>query len=54
MAKPLPATGDSDAELEAMMDNALLLLYSAAWYGSPENRPSLVAAQPFAKKLLEG
>jgi hypothetical protein len=54
MAKSLPAAGDSDAEFEAMMDNALLLLYSAAWYGSPENRPSLVTAQSFAKKLLEG
>ncbi|MFA5266976.1 MAG: hypothetical protein WC379_03315 [Methanoregula sp.] len=54
MAKPLPADADPDAEFEAMMDNALLLLYGAAWYGSPENRPSLIAAQPFAKKLLEG
>jgi len=54
IAKPLPAAGDSDAEFEVMMDDALLLLYSAAWYGSTENRPSLVAAQPFAKKLLEG
>lgn len=52
MAKPLPAAGDSDAEFETMMDNALILLYSAAWYGSPENQPSLIAAQPFAKKLL--
>jgi hypothetical protein len=54
MAKPLPSAGDPDEEFEAMMDNALLLLYSTAWYGSPENRPSLRGAQPFAMKLLEG
>ncbi len=54
MARPLPGPGNPDREFEAMMDNALLLLYGAAWHGSPENRPSLVAAQAFAAKLMEG
>lgn len=54
MAKPLPAGGDSDAEFEAMMDNALLLLYSAAWHGAPSDRPTLLGLQAFAKKLAEG
>jgi hypothetical protein len=54
MAKPLPGTGDSDGEFEAMMDNALLLLYSAAWHGAPSDRPTLLGLQAFAKKLLEG
>jgi hypothetical protein len=53
MAKPLPATGDSDEEFETMMDNALLLLYSAAWHASEKDRPSLLASQAFALKLLE-
>jgi hypothetical protein len=53
MAKPLPAAGESDAEFEAVMDNALLLLYRAAWHGAPADRPTLVGLQGFAKKLLE-
>jgi hypothetical protein len=53
MAKPLPSGGESDAEFEAMMDNALLLLYSAAWHGAPSDRPTLLGLQAFAKKLLE-
>jgi hypothetical protein len=36
-----------------MMDNALLLLYSAAWHASEADRPNLIASQPFATKLLE-
>jgi hypothetical protein len=54
MAKPLPAGGNADAEFEAMMDNALLLLYSAAWHGAPSDRPTLLGLQAFAKKLAEG
>jgi hypothetical protein len=53
LAKPLPATGDPDREFDAQMDNALLLLYSAAWHASPADRPSLLASQAFATKLLE-
>lgn len=54
LAKPLPGSGNPDREFETMMDNALLLIFSAAWYGSPENRPSLLASQPFVRKLMEG
>jgi hypothetical protein len=54
VAKPLPGSGDPDREFEVMMDNALLLLYSAAWHASPAgDRPHLLACQAFAKKLLE-
>jgi hypothetical protein len=54
MAKPLPAGGGADDEFEVLMDNALLLLYSAAWHGAPADRPTLLGLQAFAKKLLEG
>lgn len=53
LAKPLPVGNDPDKEFELMMDNALLLLYSAAWHASPENRPALLSLQQFAQKLLE-
>jgi hypothetical protein len=53
MAKPLPDAGDSDREFETMMDNALLLLFSAAWHASEADRALLLASQGFAKKLLE-
>jgi hypothetical protein len=54
LARPLPAAGDPDREFEAQLDNALLLLYSTAWHASPADRPSLLALQGFAGKLLEG
>jgi hypothetical protein len=53
MAKPLPDAGDSDREFETMMDNALLLLFSAAWHASEADRALLLASQGFAKKLVE-
>lgn len=53
MAKPLPGPGDPDREFGTMMDNAILLLYSAAWHASPEDRPSLLSLQQFAQKLLD-
>lgn len=53
MAKPLPDAGDSDREFETMIDNALLLLYSAAWHASEADRALLLASQEFAKKLAE-
>jgi hypothetical protein len=53
LARPLPAAGDPDREFEVQLDNALLLLYSAAWHVSPADRPSLLALQGFAGKLLE-
>ncbi|MDD1684124.1 MAG: hypothetical protein LUO98_09860 [Methanoregula sp.] len=53
MAKPLAATDNPDQEFETVMDNALLLLYSAAWHASEADRPNLIASQPFATRLLE-
>jgi len=53
MAKPLPDADDPDREFETLMDNALLLLYSAAWHASEADRALLLASQEFAKKLLE-
>ncbi len=52
MAKPLPGSGDPDREFLTMMDNALLLLYSAGWHASAEDRPLLLVSQGFAEKLL--
>jgi hypothetical protein len=52
-AKSLPDAGDADRVFETMMDNALLLLFSAAWHASPADRPSLLSSQAFAQKLLE-
>jgi hypothetical protein len=53
MAKPLPTEDNPLREFETMMDNALLLLYSAAWHASSANRALLLASQEFAQKLLE-
>ncbi len=52
MAKPLAGSGDPEHEFDVQMDNALLLLFSAAWHSSPADRPSLLASQGFANKLL--
>lgn len=52
LAKPLPGPGDPDREFETMMDDALLLLFSAAWHASPADRPSLLVSQAFAGRLL--
>lgn len=53
MAKSVPGSKDLDREFETQMDNALLLLYSAAWHTSEADRALLLASQEFAKKLLE-
>lgn len=53
LARPLPGAGDPEREFGTMMDNALLLLYSAAWHASQEDRPSLLSVQRFAQKLME-
>ena len=52
MAKPLPGSKDPDREFETQIDNALLLLYSAAWHASKTDQPLLHASQAFAMKLL--
>lgn len=43
-----------DPGYDAALDNALLLLFAAAWNASPGDRAQLVAAAPFAIRVLEG
>ena len=45
-------TEDEDHEFYLALDNALLLLYSAAWNGSEQDRPHLLSLQAFAQKLM--
>ncbi|MDD1696088.1 MAG: hypothetical protein LUQ54_04245, partial [Methanoregula sp.] len=52
LAKHLPPGMDEDHAFYLALDNALLLLYSAAWNGSEKDRPHLLARQPFAQKLI--
>jgi hypothetical protein len=55
LAKPLLPAKDDDAGFYTALDNALLLLFSAAWIASTEDdRPHLLLAQSFAQKLLGG
>jgi hypothetical protein len=52
LAKHLPPGQDDDYEFNLALDNALLLLYSAGWNGSEQDRPHLLSRQPFAQKLM--
>lgn len=52
LAKPMHPAQDDDAGFYTALDNALLLLFSAAWNNSGEDRPHLLACQAFAQKLL--
>jgi hypothetical protein len=52
LAKPMPPAQDDDAGFYAALDNALLLLFSAAWSASGADRPHLLACQSFAQKLM--
>ena len=52
LAKHLPPGQDDDHEFYLALDNALLLLYSAGWNGSEQDRPHLLSRQPFAQKLM--
>jgi hypothetical protein len=52
LAKSSPVPDDPDKEFDLQMDNSLLLLYSAAWHASPEDRPALLSLEPFAQKLI--
>lgn len=53
MAKSQPEGDNADRESETLLDNALLLLFSAGWHASEQDRPVLSASQEFARKLLE-
>jgi hypothetical protein len=52
LANPHPPAYDDDHEFFAMLDNALLLLFSIAWNYSEADRPHLLACQAFVLKLL--
>ncbi len=52
LARHLAGSGDPEREFELMLDNALLLLFSAGWHASPRHRPVLLASQGFARKLI--
>jgi hypothetical protein len=52
LAKHLPPDHDDDHEFYLALDNALLMLYSAGWNGSEQDRPHLLSRQPFAQKLM--
>jgi hypothetical protein len=52
LANHLPLDHDDDHEFYLALDNALLLLYSAGWNGSEQDRPHLLSRQPFAQKLM--
>ncbi|MGA2913245.1 MAG: hypothetical protein ABSE07_06985 [Methanoregula sp.] len=52
LAKPPVAAHDEDMEFYSALDNALLLLFSAAWNASERDRPHLLACQAFAQKLM--
>jgi hypothetical protein len=52
-ARPLQPSMDSEQVYAVTLDNALLLLYAAAWNHSPESRPVLKSLKAFAQKLLE-
>ncbi|MDD4137447.1 MAG: hypothetical protein PHT99_06075 [Methanoregula sp.] len=51
LAKPLPPDDNLHDRFEVSLDNALLLLYAAAWNGSAKDRPLLLVGQGFALKL---
>jgi hypothetical protein len=53
LAKPLLPGQDDDHEFYLALDNALLLLYSAAWNASEQDRPHLLSRQAFAQKLMD-
>ena len=52
LAKPVPVSEGGDQEFYTTLDNALLLVFSAAWNASERDRPHLIACQAFAQKLL--
>jgi hypothetical protein len=52
LAKPTVPAHDDDAEFFTTLDNALILVYSAAWTASERDRAHLLACQAFAQKLM--
>jgi hypothetical protein len=52
LAIPQVPAHDDDEEFYTVLDNALLLVFSAAWNASERDRPHLLACQAFAQKLM--
>ena len=52
LVKPHVPAHDDDTEFYTALDNALLLLFSAAWNKSEQDRPHLLRYQAFAQKLM--
>ena len=52
LARPEAGSREKDQEFYTALDNALLLLFSAAWSVSERDRTHLLICQPFAQKLL--
>jgi len=52
LAKPGPVVKEQEQEFYTALDNALLLVFSAAWNYSERDRPHLLACQAFAQKLM--
>jgi hypothetical protein len=53
LAKPLLPTYSEDRKSDAMLVNALLVLFSAAWNCAEADRPHLLGCQAFLLKLLD-
>ncbi|MFA6226576.1 MAG: hypothetical protein WC620_10495 [Methanoregula sp.] len=53
LAKPLLPTYSEDRKCDAMLDNALLILFSTAWNCAEADRPHLLGCQVFLLKLRE-
>lgn len=52
LALPIPSALEKDQEFHTTLDNALLLVFSAAWNASVQDRTHLLASQAFAQKLI--
>jgi hypothetical protein len=52
LANTVPVSPGNDQEFYTTLDNALLLLFSAAWTASERDRPHLQACEAFAQRLL--
>ncbi len=53
LAKPLNPEYSEDRKFDTIFDNAMLLLFSAAWNTSEADRSHLLTCQTFMLKLLE-
>ena len=52
LSKPVFVSVENDHEFYTTLENALLLLFSAAWNNSEKDRPHLLVCEAFAQRLL--